>query len=262
MDHPNECEEGLLYSFQRRANQYIPHPPNHNDVLEWFAVMQHYGVPTRLLDCTKSPYVALYFALDHESSVVWAIDSGWISDQANHILEKTHDFPGTADERAFNRYLNAALLKRDNPSAVVVAAPLNTPERQAVQQGVFLCDVGNRETFDLTLMRMIRPTLIEPLASKDDDTFNVGEAQRMDASPPNRPVCKIVISGTQRVRFANELYRMNINAASLFPGLDGFGRSLRDELRVYIDQEYEKIPWGLRPMADCRRDDDESLKDS
>jgi FRG domain len=66
----------LLGAFKRRAHQYIPDLPDKEDELEWLALMQHYGAPTRLLDCTTSPYVATFFAATSvqspEDSAVWA----------------------------------------------------------------------------------------------------------------------------------------------------------------------------------------------
>jgi hypothetical protein len=54
-------ESGLLRRFKRQAHHYISNPPEENDPLEWLALMQHYGAPTRLLDWTYSFFVALYF---------------------------------------------------------------------------------------------------------------------------------------------------------------------------------------------------------
>jgi hypothetical protein len=58
-----ENEKALLSDFQRGAHRYHEDTPPVEDKVDWFAMMQHYGAPTRLLDWTRSPYVALYFAL-------------------------------------------------------------------------------------------------------------------------------------------------------------------------------------------------------
>ena len=70
--------------------------------LSWLAVMQHYGVPTRLLDFTYSPYVSLYFALrsqpEHYKTVpaaVWAID-------AQALLDVTKRMSRDADKEESN----------------------------------------------------------------------------------------------------------------------------------------------------------------
>src|SRR5579859_1873652 len=74
-----EAERYLLTTFQRRVHHYISDPPAKENDLEWLALLQHHGAPTRLLDWTKSPYVALFFALDErceegEKCALWAID--------------------------------------------------------------------------------------------------------------------------------------------------------------------------------------------
>ena len=67
--HRRGEEDDLLFRFQQQVQHYVAHLPSVEDRAGWLALMQHYGVPTRLLDWTQSPYVALYFAVEAAPAV-------------------------------------------------------------------------------------------------------------------------------------------------------------------------------------------------
>ena len=54
-------EKLLLARFQQRSIPF--HSRSLADSWEWLFFMQHYGVPTRLLDWSESPLMALFFAV-------------------------------------------------------------------------------------------------------------------------------------------------------------------------------------------------------
>ena len=58
-------EERSLTRFRSEFNLYTRDMERPDKKLSWLSLMQHYGVPTRLLDFSTSPYVALYFAIEN-----------------------------------------------------------------------------------------------------------------------------------------------------------------------------------------------------
>ncbi|MBL7147113.1 MAG: FRG domain-containing protein, partial [Phycisphaerae bacterium] len=68
-------EKEILEEFERESIPYIDIVPD-ND-WQWLALAQHNRLPTRLLDWSKNPLVALWFAvkdtaIDNQPGVVWA----------------------------------------------------------------------------------------------------------------------------------------------------------------------------------------------
>jgi hypothetical protein len=58
-----ECR--LLYEFRKHSSSLLK---GNLDLLDVVAYAQHFGIPTRLLDWTRDPYIALYFAIKNNKN--------------------------------------------------------------------------------------------------------------------------------------------------------------------------------------------------
>ena len=103
-------EKTIFEEFKQRAVRYMSHEPRSN--FEWLFLAQHYGIPTRLLDWTESPLVALFFACekfpDKEGAVYKIVMNKWYTnfDQVDPFL--ITDIAGLRPRHTDVRYINQA----------------------------------------------------------------------------------------------------------------------------------------------------------
>jgi hypothetical protein len=219
LDREAEGRE-LLFRFQQQAHQYIPALPAAADLCSWFALMQHHGVPTRFLDWTKSAYPALYFAFEEEppeaGCAVWAIDLEWLEAKARELLPEAPDL-ASEDSSVRAECVNGLLGQTEKP-VIIRVDPAQLNARMVAQQGFFLCKLFHQATFSIILMGMMSNPKVA-----DEPTV------------PDHPVVRrLILKRELRIPFLKYLRTMNIHRASLFPGLDGFGQSLKLDLEIKV----------------------------
>jgi hypothetical protein len=104
-------------------------------------LLRHYGVPTRLLDWSLSPYVAAYFSVrnhDREDGEIWSFDEPLYEEEGAKQWTK---FPETTTDNSgnpakFDHNLTTAFLVRE-PSNWYVCQFYQGFPRQTAQEGAF-----------------------------------------------------------------------------------------------------------------------------
>jgi FRG domain len=204
-------EQVAIHQYQRKAEGLRGLRAVPRTRLGLLSEMRHFGAPTRLLDWTKSVFVAAYFAFQQKHpgnyTAIWAVDLAWCKGRA---ISRIKDLGGAyvgldiRQDLCVDAIVNEVILaNRVDLIAPLVAYEAN--ERLTIQQGLFLCAGNIAKTFEQNIAAY-------------------------PGSEIKRKCFKILIPSKERETVLRELRAMNITAATLFPGLDGFTSSLNNDL--------------------------------
>jgi len=165
-------ESMLSKRFKQNAHPFRHMPPTSE--WEWLFLMQHFGVPTRLLDWTESPLTALYFTVfddsgkDNHDGHLWAL----VPTKFNHDVPRIRpqvpiDIPCFGVDAILDTYRPDQMSLDPMTNLLPVAALAHRQnERIMAQMGVFT--IMHRDTTplerlaDAHLARFIIPAAAKP----------------------------------------------------------------------------------------------------
>jgi hypothetical protein len=134
-------EDWMLYQFKRRAHHYLERLPADDSTIEWLALMQHHGAPTRLVDFTYSFYVACHFAfIEPKNDVsIWAISIQYLWDKLAARLKCEPDQWRIHEYRKESLIAAERVIKSDSTSSgLFLIEPDTLSQRESIQQGLFV----------------------------------------------------------------------------------------------------------------------------
>jgi hypothetical protein len=198
---PSDVEHHLVRNFRKYAHR--DHTSD-DTVWNWLALGQHHGLPTRLLDWTFSPLVALHFATDRaydEDGVVWCVDFRRVHEHLPKPLRKALEDEG-ADVFTTEMLAEVAPTLADfddlaggDPYAVFFEPP-SLDDRIVTQAAVFSVVAGTWDGLDVWLRD--HPDLVR----------------------------KVVVPAGLKWEVRDRLDQANVTERVIFPGLDGLARWL------------------------------------
>ena len=225
----NGIEVEFVAEFQRGARNYLHKDELPEHLIEWLALMQHHGAPTRLLDFSRSPFIAAYFAYEQcfvqndINVAVWAINLNFLREKALEELETEFSIDIKENKNLINEKLFEKIFFENNRNLVFPVEPFKMNRRYSLQQSTFVSTGNSNESF-INQLNFLGQEI-------------------------SKAVIRIELPSILQKEVLRDLQRMNLNRASLFPDLDGYAASLRLRYNSLKSPE-ERLEQQIKYMGD------------
>jgi len=200
-----KLELSLVRNFRKYAQTVAPV----DSIWHWLALGQHHGLPTRLVDWTYSPFVALHFATESPGDfrgdgVVWCVNfveaNRLLPPRLKTILEEEHSDTFTVEMLSeFPSLRSFDALGRD-PFVIFIEPP----------------------SLDARILNQFALFSLMPTPSARLDHWLEGHPKLFR---------RVVVPAELKWEVRDKLDQANISERTLFPGLDGLSRWLE---RYYL----------------------------
>ena len=232
---PNIYEGKMLEEFKYRYPLYDSTKRiDQSNNVEWLALMQHYGAPTRLIDFTKSIFVALFFALDgsyDKDSVIWAIRKFDPEKEHVKVYCKKNNCSSVSQSTLSDYFRQRAntfignFQGKDGIDEILPIYPAVANERITIQQGLFLMSANLHKSFE-DVFNSVMGIGNNKLETEIVNLLNASYDRFAKFGIKNLVQFKIIIPRKFKWELTQLLYQMNISAETLYPGLEGMAKSL------------------------------------
>lgn len=198
------CESTVKDIFKSRIHHYLHRDEQPASELGWLSIAQHHGAPTRLLDFTRYPLVALYFASrsvrsEDSDFAIWAVNYRSLNDDCEKLIGT-----GVIDSNPDGFFSECELLNSNSAIGAWIGEPRKVNLRLERQGGTFLIPSNRSHKIEDSLAQAFKRSRIA--------------------------ATKITISSDLVHEVYNFLSKSGISASRLFDGVDGLAQEVSEEL--------------------------------
>mgnify|MGYP003614905243 CR=1 FL=1 len=229
-------EKNIDAEYYRKSFLYLKEGKIKNNFVNRYFLMQHYGIHTRLLDWSENALVSLYFAASsnkEKDGKVWILNPFELNNITfQNILESEKSckiIPTLSDN-----YKRKKLINKEGKFRM-----------KEISRRYLLMDFSKDDSPEKSYYPLaIYPPYLENRLKFQSGCFTIfgNEINGLTHIDNLNVLNNVLIDKNSKQKILNELSILGINENSIYPGLDGLGKSLKNKYSQKYFNNTELLP--------------------